>query len=91
MYACPSDRRESDRETATAIIPLACFTQRDACTIDSKACYVISIYWRSQEFKVFCGTRVGSMQSGAANLHLLSQAITETFNRMLQNSSELRK
>ena len=61
MYACTSDRRESDRETARALILLACFSQRDACAINSKACYVISIYWHSQEFKVFCGTRMGSM------------------------------
>ena len=52
----------------TALILLACFAQRNTCTIDLKACYLIRVYvceiCCSQEFKVFFRIHASSLWKG---------------------------
>ena len=64
--------------------------------IDSKACYLISIYIHAYvvkfvvdgNLKPFVESAWADHRRGAANLHPLLQAITETFNRIMRNLSE---
>ena len=71
----------------------------ESSPIDSKACYLMRIYIHAScvksvvhgNLKPFAESARVVRGRGAADLHPLSQAITETFNRIMRNSLELRK
>ena len=100
MYEWQKWEQELDRLSVTALILLACFARMEASPIDSKVCYLMCIYIYTRtcvksvihgNLKLFAKSARVVCRSGVADLHLLPQAIAETFNRKMRNSSDSRK